>query len=111
MGCKRQVEWGCNARKVKPYPEEGETEVDCWEAPAMMPLVIDGEERYVCPRRTLLDEPEFWNRLLLYHRAFDKGILPNEGALQDQSNAGMVALGILSSAIAQAHEELRQRNT
>ncbi|AHC30449.1 hypothetical protein CC53_gp032 [Rhizobium phage vB_RleS_L338C] len=37
-----------------------------------------------CPRRPLLDDPQFFSELFWGHQQFKKGILPEEGGLLSQ---------------------------
>lgn len=103
--CTRQEEWGCNARKIKDAPGEDEEERDCWVSPALIGTIIEGKEVFVCPRRPILDNYPFWERLITFHRAFEKGFLPDPGGIQNQSAAGLKALDLVASALVRAREE------
>lgn len=103
--CTRQEEWGCNARKIKAHPDEGEEERDCWVNPALFGTRIDGEEVFVCPRRPILDNHSLWERILTYHRYLEKGFLPGAGGVQDQAAVGLQVLNIVGEALTRARAE------
>jgi hypothetical protein len=54
------------------------------EGGATLPLTIDGEQDFTCPRRPLLDDPAPYNELFSYANALQSGILPDDGGLQSQ---------------------------
>lgn len=109
FGCKRQDEWGCHARKIKDQPGEDEEERDCWINPALIGTKLDGEEIFVCPRRPILDNTPFWEHILTLHRGFESGFLPDPGGIQDQSAAGLKALGILKAALTKARADANSK--
>lgn len=47
-------------------------------------MVLDGEELERCPRRPILDDPQFYGEFFRLYRAYQKGLLPEEGALNSQ---------------------------
>ncbi|QIG76091.1 hypothetical protein EVC24_070 [Rhizobium phage RHph_I4] len=52
------------------------------DAPA--PHELDGMVLTRCPRRPLLEDPEYFSELFWGHQQFQKGILPEEGGLLSQ---------------------------
>lgn len=54
------------------------------ESDAKSPQSIGEEVFRRCPRRPLLEDPEFFSDLFWSHQQFKKGILPEEGALKSQ---------------------------
>lgn len=97
VGCKSQREWGCYAKK---YREElpGEDPADAWVDPAFLPLEIDGDENhFACPRQPLKEDPYGWKRTLLYYGMYQKGFMPQEGAVMDQSNRAIEVFRILDT--------------
>jgi hypothetical protein len=52
-----------------------------------------------CPRRPIKDNPGYWNTLLLTHRLFKAGVMPDEGSLSQQSAKGIRMLTVFDGAI------------
>ena len=48
------------------------------------PIVFDDEELTRCPRRPLLDNGTILSKTFFLYRNYDRGILPEEGALLSQ---------------------------
>lgn len=92
-----QQEFGCNARQI---------DENTWEAPALNPLQIDGEDVYACPRRPIKDNPLFWSRLMALYRGFTQGFLPDDGNISAQSARGWSLLTILDGYVNEAKNEL-----
>lgn len=104
-GCAKQVEWGCHAVRHVVHDDLGRPVMGAdggqmmnWHQPARLPLSIDGEETYACPRQTLLRRPREWNRLLTFYGMFKRGFLPEAGAVIDQSNKLIEAFRIMDEA-------------
>ena len=91
-GCKYRAMWGCFAEPTAELDEEGRM---IWRNAAMIPSVIDDEEVWRCPRRPIKDDPAYWGRLLFAYGFYKQGILPDAGALYDQSNKAMLMFGVL----------------
>lgn len=96
-GCVRQVEWGCFAYQ-KRKPEEGEDPADSWDSPAYLPVTLDGEEVYHCPRQYIRENMEEWAKLLMYYAYYKAGFLPQSGSVIDQSNKLMEIFRIIDKA-------------
>lgn len=110
VGCTNKVEWGCNALKWKEPDNDTVIEADeCWVSPAYMPLTVDGEDTYACPRQTLHRYPGEWHRLLMFHSMYRAGHLPQKGAVLDQANVMIEAFAILDGANAEIDAELNKR--
>lgn len=104
-GCTHQKEWGCEAKQFR-KPDEFELDVrDSWVNPALMPVDIDGEPSYACPRQPLKEHPRLWNYILQYYRLYKKGFLPQMGAVMDQSNKAMQVFSILDAANSECDKE------
>lgn len=95
-GCKKQVEWGCEAHSYQVWDRAGEH--TRWVKPAKMPLDLLGAETYACPRQHIRENSRFWSRLLLLYGMFRKGHLPERGAILDQSAALIEMFRILDDA-------------
>ena len=99
--CNRQAEWGCHARQ----DADGS-----WQNPAALPLRIDHEEVFRCPRRPIKDDPDYWRRLLFFYGMYKKGHLPDPGAVSEQSNKAMQLFGLVDDAVALCQQELAARD-
>jgi hypothetical protein len=100
--CTRQAEWGCNAR------QDAGDQGGAWLDRAVLPIRIDGEEVWRCPRRPIKDDPGYWRRLLFFYGMYRKGHLPDPGAVSEQSNKAMQLFAIVDDVVAAcAAEEAR----
>ena len=99
--CTRQAEWGCNAR---PGDQGG-----AWLDRAVLPIRIDGEEVWRCPRRPIKDDPGYWRRLLFFYGMYRKGHLPDPGAVSEQSNKAMQLFAIVDDVVAGCAAEQAER--
>ena len=92
LGCKRQRDWGCEAVRYVSDKDNSAAQPDkdkvfwAWWKPSNLPLTIDGEDTYACPRQDVKDRPAAWRQMLLYYGMYKKGHLPQLGAVMDQSN-------------------------
>jgi hypothetical protein len=79
--------------------------------PSRQPLELDGELHFRCPRRPLLEEPQKWGRVFWLYRQFDRGMLPEEGALLSQPHKLMRYFEILevSKSNAEAEQQKQER--
>jgi len=115
-GCLRQEEWGCEAYRVPSSTEDRQAIPNAkgkwwrWHKPARMPLMVDGEETYACPRQDLLQRGAVWNQMLLYYGYFKKGHLPQACAVMDQSNKAMEVFRIIDDASAEADQALLDKD-
>ena len=91
-GCKKRVEWGCEAERHPSDKENPAAQPDkngnwwVWSKPSILPMIVDGEESYACPRQDLRQHPMEWNKMLLFYGLYKKGHLPERGSVLDQSN-------------------------
>ena len=105
--CTRQKEWGCEAEKVPSDDTDPTAERDAngqwwgWSNPSALPLQVDGETVWACPRRDLKDRGRDWNRMLFYYGFYQKGHLPQPGAIIDQSNMAMEVFRVLDQVNAE----------
>jgi hypothetical protein len=99
--CKRQKEWGCDAEETGETDRRGPV----WRNPAHLPLTIDGEDTYRCPRRPIKDDPRFWARLMEYYGHYKNGFLPGPGGLDQQSARGMALLSMMHSCVQECAKE------
>lgn len=67
-----------------------------------MPIRIDGEEWFRCPRRPLKDDPRWWEEFLALFAMYKKGFLPEHGGVQDQPHFLVQAMHTFEGAVAQA---------
>ena len=94
-GCKRQKDWGCTAEKFPAKQQTPGARPDrngdwwLWRNPSKLPLTVDGEESYACPRQDIRARPQAWQRMLLFYGFYRKGHLPQSGAIMDQANKAM----------------------
>lgn len=103
QGCTRQDEWGCEAEFIGPVPK-GEDPRDGWVRPAHLPLNLDGVETFACPRQTLRRDPVYWAHLLKYYAMYNKGFLPQSGAIVDQCNKTIEVFRILDQVNGECDE-------
>lgn len=93
---RQQKDWGCHARQ-KP---DG-----TWEQKSRTPNVIEGEERWDCPRRPVKDEPSEWNAMLRHFQMFKKGHFADGGAMNDQAAFYVDLMQLIGTTVAQCEAE------
>ena len=104
VGCKRQTQWGCEAVRYPSTKEDPAAKPERdgnwwgWMKPASLPLNIDGEDTYACPRQDLKANGPSWSRMLMFYGLYKKGHLPEVGAVIDQSNKAMQVFRALDDA-------------
>ena len=112
VGCTRQKEWGCTAKRWRtPDPEEMDGPEN-WVNPAYLPVTLDGEDTYACPRQHLRENPAAYGKLWFLYGHYKKGHLPDRGGIVDQSNVLMQLFRVLDTAnedIDRAEEEERRK--
>lgn len=96
----KQKEWGCHATQK----QDGS-----WENKAALPLKLDDEEHWRCPRRPVKDDPGFFRRLFFFHGLYKKGQLPAKGGVVDQSDRMMNLLRLVDHAEDEVRAELQER--
>ena len=108
--CKRQVEWGCTAKRLR-NPAPGEPDgPENWSNPSHLPVGVNGGESYACPRQVVKESPSEWSRLLLLYGMYLKGHLPERGAIIDQSNSLLESFRVLDEANADCDRIVDERN-
>jgi hypothetical protein len=108
-GCTRQAEWGCSAFKWREPDPETVDERECWVNPADLPADIDGEQTFACPRQPLHQNPVYWQRLFLFYGMYKQGLLPQSGAVIDQSNKAIEVFRILDDVNQHCDKALEDR--
>jgi hypothetical protein len=101
--CVNQALWGCDAEETDEDDPQGGGKI--WLKASQLPLLIDGENVWRCPRRPILNEPLYWKRLLFHYDLFREGHLPDEGAISSQSFKAMSLFGVLADAMAQCEQD------
>lgn len=86
-----------------------ETGKERWIKPALLPITIDGENDFSCPLRPIKDDPVGWNEMLLLYGYYQKGFLPEDGGVVDQSAYAMSLFQIVDAAKSECEDELRAR--
>lgn len=76
-----------------------------WQNRARLPLKIDGEEAWRCPRRPIKDDPAGWERLMFYFGLFKKGHLVDDGAITGQSAYCMKVFRILDAMVNEVEQD------
>jgi len=99
-------QYGCDAEWVEDGTHE---DGGYWTNPAMLPVVLNGEECPVCPKKTIIENPSYWDELLVQFGMFRKNILPDYGGMNDQAARGVRLLHLLEGYWEQAQEEKRNR--
>ncbi len=95
-----QKQFGCDAYK----DEKG-----VWQNKARMPLLLDGEQTWACPRRPIKDNPLYWQRLLFFYNGYKAGYLSRPGGLGRQSVRLMTLVHLMSATFDEADEEQMQK--
>jgi hypothetical protein len=86
----QQKAWGCTAK-------------------ATMTLEIDGEVVERCPRRPLLDTPDFFSAAFWLYGNYDRGILPEGGTLKSNPHKLVQVFRVIQTAKDDALEERERR--
>jgi hypothetical protein len=108
--CKRQDDWGCTAFKWREPDEETLDErEECWVRPASLPLEIEGEVTFACPRQHINENPQFWSTMWRYYGMYKAGFLPQAGAVSDQSNKAVSIFAILDDINARCDKVLLEK--
>ncbi|MCA1775267.1 MAG: hypothetical protein LC676_06560 [Loktanella sp.] len=114
--CTRQKEWGCFAEYIDRVDEHGDPVLDQEGNPvrdlvngADLPLTIDGEDTWACPRQTIRENPRTWGRLLMFYGMFTRGHLPDAGAVVDQSAPLMEAIRVIDDANKRCDQALQEQ--
>lgn len=109
-GCTKQEELGCDAFQFR-TPEGNEDPKDTWHNPAHMPITLDGEDTFACPRQTLHEDPDSWASILKYYGFYGKGFLPQTGSIIDQSNSLMDTFRVLDTANAECDDAKQEQQS
>jgi hypothetical protein len=105
--CKRQTEWGCEASRFVSSEEDPNAAKDAdgiwwaWSKPSMLPMTVDDEESWACPRQDIKQRGPVWSKILFYYGFYKKGHLPQAGGLEDQSNKAIALFRIFDNVNAE----------
>jgi hypothetical protein len=72
-------------------------------------MEIEGEEWWQCPRRPILDQPDFWREIMSAYNHFRAGMFVDEGAVNDQSYRLMMLFRLLDIYFGETDEVKRIR--
>ena len=114
-GCTRKAEWGCEAERLPSDKSDPQATPDSegrwwrWSKPALLPVAVDGEDSWACPRQDLKRHATEWHRMLLYYGFYRKGHMPQPGAVMDQANKAMEVFRVFDDANAECDETLIER--
>lgn len=92
-----------------PSDEPGHEGELVWRDPAALPLTIDGEEVWRCPRRPLKDAPAYWAELMDAYDLFKRGHLPDPGHVSEQSARGLTLLRLTDQMVESCRQERIER--
>ena len=70
-----------------------------------MPIIINGEEIYSCPRRPLKDNPLGYSELFGLFQHYKNGFLPEGGGIMDQSPKLMNLLSICDMVVSEIEQQ------
>ena len=79
------------------------------EAPARGRLELRGEVLERCPRRPLLDAPQFWAEVFWLYQNWSKGILPDGSTLRTNPAKLIEVIRHMDDAMAEAKLEREER--
>lgn len=108
VGCRNQVRWGCEAEPTGEVDELGQP---VWLRPAELPLTIDDEETFACPRQDYHRRPGAWNAMLKFYGMYKQGFLPQAGAVQDQANRAVEVFRVFDDVSATCDKEEAESRT
>lgn len=74
----------------------------------MIPLDIDGEQVWRCPRRPIKDDPAFWHSMMTSYAQYRHGHLPAPGGTDQQPNKLMALISLLNVLVPMAEREAAQ---
>jgi hypothetical protein len=116
-GCNKKREWGCEAERSPAEPKAPGARPDGkggwwrWSNPATLPMTVDGEESYACPRQDIQRRPQAWSRMLLFYGFYKKGHLPQAGAIMDQANKAIEVFRVFDDVNSEVDKALHDRET
>ena len=74
------------------------------EDKAQLPLKLNGEELWRCPRRPVLEDPDGFRFWLRQYRNFQNGVLPDPGSWLEQASMTVEVFGVLDYAYSRVEE-------
>jgi hypothetical protein len=72
-------------------------------------LITEEGELDRCIKRPVYENPEWFSEILTTYRAYQKGFLPNEGALNSQPKGFLQMVNIVDDALNSVHEIRRNQ--
>lgn len=78
------------------------------DSPDKYRIEINGEVHKRCPRRPILDEPEFFQELFWLYRQKEKGYLVQTGGLDDQPSFLMEAFKVIDATLSKIEMHRRE---
>lgn len=73
-------------------------------------MSLDGVDIYRCPRRPILDDPNYYTSVFLAYKAYIRGYLPDEGSLEDQGYRFAHTMAVVENAVSEARAEQERRD-
>lgn len=70
------------------------------ERDAALPLTVDGEDIFRCPRRPILEEPVYFSAVFRAYGDYQRGILPENGGVLDQPARLLQSFRVIDEAAA-----------
>ena len=116
-GCKRQKDWGCEAERFPAKKTDPGARPDPngnwwrWTNPSTLPMTVDGEESFACPRQDIRLRPQAWQRMLLFYGFYKKGHLPQAGAIMDQANKAIEVFRVFDDVNSEVDKALHDQET
>ena len=100
-----QRKWGCDAERI----EAGEKIV--WKNKAELPIQIDGEDWWGCPRRPIKDFPAEISQILSTMQNLKRGFLPYSGGVRQQPYKLMILANHAESCYDRILADQRERDS
>jgi hypothetical protein len=93
---KQMREWGCDAAKN----EKGE-----WVNKSALPMEVDGEDSWACPRRPVKDDPLLFSEVMSHYGLYKEGVLADEGAINSQATKYVAVMRLVHSVVSECRAE------
>jgi hypothetical protein len=87
----QKVQWGC-------------------DRDAKVVLKIDDEEMRRCPRRPILDDPDFYVEFFWLYQNYKRGVLPEDGGINSQPVKLVELFKVTDQALALCERERERRD-
>lgn len=96
-------DWDCNRCTASQKSSRG-----CFKD-APFPIKFDGERSPRCPRRPLLEEPDYYASIFEAYRHYMKGYFPDPGSLQMQAHRYVTLMRVVEQAVEEAEKDRDRR--